>query len=109
MKSENACGRIEGDTARQRRNADACGYRAAMTLQNFAGQWAVTCDPHGRVCLERPWAVHPDDLVGVYTAEPGLFALWRQIRDDLRVHVAQSPPQPYTHRARPLARRVARG
>lgn len=86
MKSEHPCGRIGVQTI------DVIAHKAASLLVDFEQPWALTMDPHGLVQLERVKNAHPDDWLGTFTGDAGLFGTSRLIRDELIEAVALRPP-----------------
>lgn len=63
--------------------AQELAERAVDHLLGFATPHAVCIDPRGRVSIELYEDAVFEDVVGVYGREPGLIALYRQVRDDL--------------------------
>lgn len=75
--AETPCGRVG------RNPISEIAHRAAVVIVERRGSWAVSLAPDGLVAVERFDSAVPDEVIGTYTAEPGLLQLWRMVRDDL--------------------------
>lgn len=76
--SEIKCGRIGLHTISR------CADKAANAIAELLTPHAVCLEPDGHVTVEAVAHAIPDDLVGVYAPQRGVFALWGQIEGDLR-------------------------
>lgn len=101
--NERPCGRL-GQHA-----ISHCADRAAHIIGEYTIPRAVCLAPDGQVTVENPDHAIDDEIVGVYRFEGSVFALWRQVSDDLLVSQAERRIKGGTnHRHRvPPARRVA--
>lgn len=87
MRMEHSCGRVGVQTV------DEIAHKAASLLLDFERPWALTMDPEGLVMLERPKHVNPDDLLGVFDGEAGLFGTSRLLRDEINEAIRVRPPR----------------
>jgi hypothetical protein len=76
--SETTCGRVGKNTL------SYCADRAADAIVSAAKTLAVCLAPDGIVTVEPVAGAIEDEIVGVYTADAGKFALWGLIEGDLR-------------------------
>ena len=63
--------------------------RAAGRIMALAEPHAVCIDPRGRVTVEPYEQAVFEDVVGVYSREPGLIQTYKAVRDDLVAAIAE--------------------
>lgn len=80
--SEKTIGRVGRD------ELSAIAHTAALTIMGRTGKWSVCLDPEGRVTVENPAHVIPDDWLGTWDQQFGHFGVWREIEDELKDAVA---------------------